>query len=469
MKFLLSLSCCAVAAGVRMPCCGADAMSSEYRKLWGPAVQAEIDARIEMHRKADAVVAGFKPGTTVEVEQLTHDFKFGAHIFNFDQLGSREANDTYKATFTNLLNAATVAYYWSSYEPVKGSFRFAPGPHDTAAFWDSVAALSPEEKYNRYVEYRRPASDPILDFCAANGIDAHGHAMIYRVSQPEWVTNAAPTDAEQIDLYRAHVRELAEHVGTRVSQWDVVNESVRRDATVDAPDDTVFWGDPSRPVPAGYTLACYDEAAKCLPKGVGAAINEACTIDDVYLAFVKSLIDRGAKIDIVGLQFHIFNAREMFDLAKGAHKGRRGYCYTPARIKETLEKADRLGRPIHISEITVPAPEETPWGEAVQAEALRDLYRLWFSWPSVYRITYWNLVDFTYHKESLASGFYGRDMRKKAVYHVLDRLINHDWKTRLSLKASPVGSVSFRGFRGTYRIRGIGADGQPCEMSFVCK
>ena len=466
MMFLLFLSCCAILAGVWMPCRGADAMSSEYRKLWGPSVQAEIDVRIEKYRKADAVVEGFKPGSSVEIEQLTHDFKFGAHIFNFDQLGSREANDTYKATFTNLLNAATVAYYWASYEPVKGHFRHAAGPHDNAAFWDGVAALSPEEKYDRFVEYRRPAPDPILDFCASNGIDAHGHAMIYRIAQPDWVTNTAPTDAEQIELYRAHVRELAEHVGTRVSQWDVVNESVRRDAPVDAPDDTVFWGvQTPRPVPAGYTFACYDEAAKCLPKDVRAAINEACVIDDVYLAFVKSLIDRGAKIDIVGLQFHIFNAQEMVDLAKGAHKGRRGYCYTPERIKATLEKADRLGRPIHISEITVPAPEETPWGEAVQAEALRDLYRLWFSWPSVYRITYWNLVDFTYHKESLSSGFYGRDMRKKAVYHVLDRLINHEWKTRLLLKASPDGSVSFRGFRGTYRVRGIGADGQPCEKT----
>ena len=56
-------------------------------------------------------------------------------------------------------------------------------------------------------------------------------------------------------------------------------------------------------------------------------------------------------------------------------------------------------------------------------------------------------------------------MRKKAVYHVLDRLINHDWKTRLSLTAAPDGSVSFRGFRGTYRVRGTGADGQPCEKT----
>ena len=35
----------------------------------------------------------------------------------------------------------------------------------------------------------------------------------------------------------------------------------------------------------------------------------------------------------------------------------------------------------------------------------------------------------------------------------------------LCVSAAPDGSVSFRNFRGTYRVRGIGADGQPCEMT----
>ena len=438
----------------------ADPMSAEYRRLWGPSVQAAIDERIEKFRKADAVVAGFMPGARVEVRQLTHDFKFGAHIFNFNQLGSKEANDIYKATFTNLLNAATVAYYWSSYEPVKGHFRHAAGPHDSEEFWNSVAGLSAKEKGERFIEHRRPAPDPILDFCKANGIDAHGHVMIYRSWQPDWVAADGASDADVIAAYRRHIRELAAHCGARLSQWDIVNESVRRNSPVSAPDDTEFWGPkPPRPVPADYTFPCFQEAARCLPAGVRASINEACVIDDLYFAFVRLLLDRGAKIDILGLQFHIFNPKEMVDLAQGAHKGRRGYCYTPARIARTLENADRLGLPIHISEITIPAPDETPWGEAVQAEALKDLYRLWFSWPSVYRITYWNLVNFTSPKESMSSGFYGRDMRRKPVLDTLDGLINTAWKTHLSLTAAADGSVSFRGFKGDYAVSGVGKDG----------
>ena len=121
---------------------------------------------------------------------------------------------------------------------------------------------------------------------------------------------------------------------------------------------------------------------------------------------------------------------------------------------------DTLKRPIHISEITIPAPDDTPEGEETQARMMRDNYRLWFSWPSVYRITYWNLVDHTFHKENLASGLYTADMRKKKAYYALDRLINREWKTRLKLKAGGNGRIAFRGFRGKYRLSWTDADGK---------
>ena len=67
----------------------ADAVMSEaYWKIWNPEVQAKIDADIEAHRKADAAwTLQVKDGTEVKVEQVSHAFIFGAHIFNFNQLG----------------------------------------------------------------------------------------------------------------------------------------------------------------------------------------------------------------------------------------------------------------------------------------------------------------------------------------------------------------------------------------------
>ena len=65
-------------------------ISPAYRELWNSAEQKKIDDDIEKNRKAENEfqLPGSARGREVKVEQLTHDFIFGAHIFNFDQLGT---------------------------------------------------------------------------------------------------------------------------------------------------------------------------------------------------------------------------------------------------------------------------------------------------------------------------------------------------------------------------------------------
>ena len=70
------------------------AMSPKYRQIWNAEVQAKIDRDIEANRKADGrfILHGVPAGIEVKVEQIRSEFIFGAHIFNFDQLGSDERN-----------------------------------------------------------------------------------------------------------------------------------------------------------------------------------------------------------------------------------------------------------------------------------------------------------------------------------------------------------------------------------------
>lgn len=104
------------------------AMSDNYWSIWNDNVQKRIDADIEKYRKADGAFEVPAPdGTDVKVEQISHAFQFGSHIFNFDQLGRDDWNDIYKETFTNLWNAATVPFYWSEMEPEMGSVRYGVG------------------------------------------------------------------------------------------------------------------------------------------------------------------------------------------------------------------------------------------------------------------------------------------------------------------------------------------------------
>ena len=428
-----------------------------YLKIWNDDVQAQIDARIEKFRKADGAFEVSGPdGTEVKIEQISHAFQFGSHIFNFDQLGRDDWNDVYKATFTNLWNAATLPFYWNRMEAEEGAIRYGAGPRDSAAFWNSVGGMSAKDKA-QYGEYRRPAPDPILEFCEANGISPHGHVMIYPPHHPEWTTNGV--DAAALACrYERRIRQLGAHYGARIPQWDVVNESVDRSCTMVGPfHDKVCWGRPNMLVPEDYTFRCYKWAEEAFPREVKFVINDSWR--NIYVPFVQSLIDRGARIDVVGIQMHIFRSEEARKIAAGEPCIANGTSWAPEDQIAMLKKLDTLGRPIHISEITIPAFADTQEGWSQQARLARDNYRLWFSWPSVYRITWWNMVDYTYHKESLASGLFSKDMKKKPVYYALDDLINREWKTRLVVRAVG-GKVEFRGFRGRYRLTWKDAHGK---------
>ena len=79
-----------------------ESMSDAYWQIWNAEEQKKIDEGIERNRKADGAFALPVPdGTEIEVEQIDHEFRFGANIFNFNQLGSKELNDRYKAMFGN--------------------------------------------------------------------------------------------------------------------------------------------------------------------------------------------------------------------------------------------------------------------------------------------------------------------------------------------------------------------------------
>jgi GH35 family endo-1,4-beta-xylanase len=220
-------------------------------------------------------------------------------------------------------------------------------------------------------------------------------------------------------------------------------------------------------LPPDYTRRAFELADRLFPKNVRLAVNDAWTVaNDAYAAFAQKLIRDGARVDEVGYQKHIFNPRDLLSVASGFP------CLTNSQTWDVADETNRLAeidartaRPIHISEVTIPSPRGLAGltdaeADAIQARVARAYYRLWFSWPSVERITYWNLVDGLGAKnERMSSGWYNRDMTKKAVWHAMDRLFNHEWRTRLTAKADAAGRLSFRGFKGRYRLTWRRADG----------
>ena len=419
-----------------------------YTRQWSDRFNAEIDERIEKFRKADAVfdLHGIEAGAEVSVEQIASEFQFGCHIFNFDQFGDEKRNADYRAEFLpgGLFNAATVAFYWRTLEPMRGKPRYGRDAASDPEYWKTHG--------RKDLAWRRPAPGPVLDFLDANGISAHGHAIIYHKYHPKW-SNAEMDGETRWKLYEGHIAELGKVYGARLAQWDIVNESIKIKSPVDAPVDVASYKNIVQPT--NYTLRSFVAAGKVFPKSVKKCIN-GVYVGGNWPAFIAKLVKEGAPIDVIGHQMHIFKEKQVVGVASGEELRPNMVSWRAEDQVAMFRKYDEIGLPVHVSEITVPSPVKVlprEEAEALQARVLRDNYRLWFSWPSVYRITYWNMVDgMGADHEILESGLLRRDMTKKPAYNALWKLIHEDWRTKLEVAADADGKVRFRGFKGRYRL-----------------
>jgi GH35 family endo-1,4-beta-xylanase len=504
-------------------------MSDAYWKVWNDDVQAKIDADIEKNRKADASIEIAAPdGAEVNVEQITHAFFFGAHIFNFDQLGKKEWNDRYKALYdqeSGLFNSATVAFYWRTLEPYPNAPRFAAGYEDTEEYWCREYAIDPDGCKAK-PHWRRPAVDPVISFLRTRRVRIHGHPLVWGnnewhtptwlwddfcpesekaaleratgvkipvrdVTQPictkdmrkdpglrwwddawreiyaklseEEIAALVPTFVKaQHDFFERRVREIGERYGTRVDSWDVVNESATdwargKGAKSALPVTKSLYG----LMPANYAYEALVLARKYMRPGAWLNVNEYNM--DAFPGQIADLERNGATFDVVGSQMHLFNPAESKKLAAGEFTAETRRKVSPEGIATTMERVAKAsgGRPIHLSEITITAPDNSPKGQMVQAIIMRNCYRAWFAVEKMNGITWWNVVDNCGAPgEPSISGIFTRDMQPKAAYYAMDDLINREWKTKTTVKAMS-GKISFRGFKGRYRISWKDAKGMP--------
>ncbi len=463
------------------------AMSDGYRALWNDDVQKKIDADIEKHRKADGVfqLPASAAGKNIKVEQISHDFIFGAHIFNFEQLGTTERNERYKELYGGLFNSATIAFYWKQLELEEGKNRFYPEYKDSEFFWNNcpVPYLEPH--------WRRPPTDPVVKFCLSKGIRLHGHPLVWgnnRWMIPDWLIKELPErflkkanlkrsltsgvldnnamgaafedmSAEEMEeaipeyveklnvLMAKRIMELAVHYGDKIDSWDVVNESAIDYSKGAMVPGSKLCKSVYGPMPGDYTYRGFKIAESILPENVKLNINDFNLTED-YLKQIKDLSGRGCKIDIAGAQMHLFNPQTCQDIADGKTD-----IQSPENVTAVMEMLSKAGLPIHLSEITITAPGGDRKGEIIQAVITRNLYRLWFSFEKMMGITWWNVVDGCGAPgEPSVSGIFTRDMQPKLSYFTLNELINKEWRTNLEVQAEKDGKIAFRGFRGNYRL-----------------
>lgn len=482
-------------------------MSEAYWKIWNPKVQAKIDRDIETYRKSNAIVdlQNVEIGTDVKVEQISHDFIFGAHMFNFNQLGTPIANQKYRELYGTLFNRATIAFYWKIFEMQPNRPRFREEYWDTEAYWNRQT----DPKHQPH--WRRPAPDPAIEYCLSKGVLVHGHPIIWgnrKWHNPNWIIGEMMTAEEkkvmdqlvveyanlenymdgekytkeyenmtvaQLEatfpelaktlkkLFSKRIVELAKYYGDRVSSWDVVNESACDFAKGAMIPGAKLCKSNYGIMPGDYTYEAFKTAGDVFSDNVLLNINDYWSGPE-YPAQIKDLMKRGARIDVAGSQMHLFNPQQCLDIAAGKE------IQTPSQIWKLMDSISETGLPIHLSEITITSPGNDEHGQKIQAVIAQNLYRLWFSVKNMMGITWWNVVDDCGAPgEPAVSGLFTRNMDPKQAYYALNNLINHEWKTNLTVKSDKNGEIKFRGFKGKYLITYTDQNGDKQTIEYYLK
>jgi endo-1,4-beta-xylanase len=387
--------------------------------------------RIREHRSAEVELRLVAPNgqplrrAQARVQLVRHAFRFGCNAFLLAGGAEDPLQEPYEACYSRLLNYATLPVYWSGYER-------QPGVTDQARLRQ------------------------MADWCAERQIHTKGHPLVWHEVYPAW--GEEYSDDEMLARLEERVHTLVSQFRGRVDIWDVVNE-----ATVSHrfPNAVGRW------IAREGALEC---VARALTWAREANPDATLLYNDFNLApefeiLVAGLLDRGAPLDVIGIQSHM-------------HKG----TWPLERAWQVCETYARFGLPLHYTELTVlsgrlKAADDNDWhfrhtdwhttpeGERAQAEYATALYTLLYSHPAVEAITWWDLSD---HRcwQGAPAGMLRADMTPKPLYERLYERIHGEWSTDLHATADRAGQIRARCTFGHYRVQATSVKGAPLAGAF---
>jgi len=400
-------------------------------------MEDKIQLGIESNRKGYARInfadENGEPALNVKIKinQISHDFKFGCNIFKLKGFETDAENNLYEEKFKKLFNLAVTPFYWSKFEPTEGNMRF--------------------EKDSEFID-RRPAPELVLEFCKENNIEVKGHPLYWAAMVPDWL----PKDYEEMKPYLTRrLKKIAQRYDGVIKSFDCVNEVTSVPLLNDEPNKKSSHYRNFNPLGGDYTEWVFKQAdrffcdSKLIINETGGAWADFKKEVSPYYMLIEKLLNKGCRVDTIGLQYHIFLQNE--DLYKATLKE-----YNPKYLYNVMDCYGGFNKPLCVSEITVPGCGEN--GDEVQAETLKNLYRIWFSHKNMESIVYWNLGDNCaisegngWGEDVFKSGLTRSDFSEKPSYKVLDELINKEWQTNLELE-SKTDFVNFKGFYGNYEL-----------------
>jgi uncharacterized protein (TIGR03437 family) len=342
------------------------------------------------------VIPGFNvaPGNKLTLSQFAFevpDTGTEAKIFNpTEPLTIVHAGDSLGS-----LAAATGRTYGVAFTdpgPLSNGFSNTKAPVPDTAFAPAVLGefnqIVNATMYYNFIEsaqgvYAFGAGDSLYAIARNNGLATHCHHLIGpNIYNPSWLLKGTYTADQLTQILRTHIQTVVSHFKGQCGSWDVVNEGLNSDGTVDTSSANI-WG---HTIGASYIDIAFQAAHEADP-------NAKLYYNDNYwnttatashlATFVAGLQQRGVPIDGVGLQCHWTPT----DAYPGANLDQ-------ATMEADIAQFARLGLKVRMSELDARAKLPfTAAAQAAQTTVLTATVQACLNSPNCVNITNWQVDD----------------------------------------------------------------------------
>jgi endo-1,4-beta-xylanase len=380
------------------------------------AAETDLNSAIAKHRMGTITVHA-APGADVEIEQIRHEFWFGAALANgmFGSRGDSSDARKYKEVFLDYFNSAVT---------------------ENAVKWHSM------ERQKGQVDYT--IVDSILEWADQNDIPVRGHNIFWGIPkfvQP-WLKEL--DDEALRETLKQRAFDIGKRYKGRFTDYDLNNEMIHGNYYADRLGNGITklmqtWfhqEDPDTPL----FLNDYD-------------ILTGNRLDD-YVKHIRELLDDGVAIGGIGVQGHLH-----------------GVSFEPDALQNALDTLAQFNLPIRVTEFNMPGQRSpyqekrdlklTDEQEEQKANDIVAYYKICFAHPAVDGILMWGFWERA--NWIPASSLFRADWSPTPAAHAYRDLIYNQWWTRNKGKTDDDGLYAIPAFYGKHRIRVNGKE-QMVEM-----
>lgn len=195
-------------------------------------------------------------------------------------------------------------------------------------------------------QYAFAEADALVEFAMVNGLDIHGHTLVWSEANPRWVTQGNYSKAEIQTIMKEHIATVVGRYKGKIKEWDVINEPLK-DESFDVNlglRESVWFRALGEQFMDNALRAAHeaDPDAKLYINEYGCEADDE-KADALYI-LAQRLLSRGVPLHGIGFQLHE-------DIGKDSED-----TYTPItanEFKRTLKRFTDLGLDVRVSEMDV--------------------------------------------------------------------------------------------------------------------